>query len=67
MYRNCPEHPDIQRALEYGYEEVDQLLCPNCGTDLNYDDKVFKMDGQVIGCEHCIDTADAEDELSHGI
>jgi len=66
MYNNCPEHPDIQRALDTGYgyiEEADLLLCPNCGTDLYPSETVYKLDGRVIGCEHCVDPAEAADEL----
>lgn len=36
--------------------------CPNCGEELNFDDRVFQDGhGQVIGCEFCIDVKDAED------
>lgn len=40
--------------------------CPNCGEELNYNDKVFVNGNRVvIGCESCIDieVKDAEDAL----
>lgn len=38
--------------------------CPNCGEELNFDDKVYQTgNGVVLGCEFCIDTRDAEDVL----
>lgn len=36
--------------------------CPNCGEELNYDDRVFlNGNGVAVGCEFCIDVRDAED------
>lgn len=39
------------------------MYCPHCDRPLVYGDKVFKLDGDVIGCEYCITKVDAEDEL----
>ena len=37
-------------------------LCPVCGEELNFDDKVYRnCGGEVIGCQHCVDVDDAED------
>lgn len=40
------------------------MNCPHCGHSLVYGNTVFKLDGDVIGCEYCITKADAEDELT---
>ena len=39
--------------------------CPVCGEELNHDDKVYRnYNGQVFGCQFCIEEDDAED-VSH--
>ena len=45
-------------------EEEPMLLCPVCGCELNYDDRVYVKGDVVIGCENCIMESDAESELS---
>ena len=43
-------------------KEEPMYLCPVCGEELNFDDKVYRnCGGTVIGCQHCVDVDDAED------
>ena len=43
-------------------EQPPMWRCPECGEELNFDDKVYRDHGGcVIGCQHCIDMNDAED------
>jgi hypothetical protein len=43
-------------------KEEPMYLCPVCGEELNFDDKVYRnCGGTVIGCQHCIEEDDAED------
>lgn len=43
-------------------KEEPMYLCPVCGEELNYDDKVYRGGyGNVVGCQHCIEENDAED------
>lgn len=34
--------------------------CPICGEDLNPDDTMFLVNGDIVGCENCVTTKDAE-------
>ena len=44
--------------------EEAEYYCPECGEPLEYNDQVFRtVTGDVLGCCHCILTADAEDVL----
>ena len=54
------EHPDITRALQTGYPDVDIEYpphCPACGCECDY----FYRDcsGAVFGCENCVERVDA--------
>ena len=57
------EHPDITRALQTGYPDVDIEYpphCPACGCECDY----FYRDcsGAVFGCENCVELVDAEED-----
>lgn len=45
-------------------QEEAAYYCPECGEPLEWNDQVFRTaTGDVLGCCHCILTADAEDVL----
>ena len=56
------EHYDITAALATGYPRSapnELPLCPVCGEEC---DTVYKSyDGEVVGCESCIDVASSTD------
>ena len=55
-----------------GYGECDgcgicsenaRMSCPICGKELLPDEKVYRADGEVIGCEFCVHVVIAETVL----
>ena len=44
------------------YEEPRAIRCPACGGPLDYGDKIYYLreGGDVLGCENCIGTKDAD-------
>lgn len=66
MTHNIPDDYRIQSVERTGYtadcpEPV--MLCPNCGIELYGGSRIYRRNGQVIGCEDCIYAGYAEDEL----
>lgn len=66
MTHNVPDDYRIQSVERTGYpadcpEPV--MLCPNCGIELYGGSRIYRRNGQVIGCEDCINAGYAEDEL----
>ena len=53
------QHPDITRLEKYGMPEDPPIYCPFCGEEC---EKFYKRDGEVIGCDMCIDIVDAYTE-----
>ena len=56
------EHPDISAALATGYPRcapTELPLCPVCG-EACYT-IYLRYDGEVVGCECCIDVASSTD------
>lgn len=60
-------------TCKHGFKECDgcsscfddsetEFHCPVCEHELEPDEKVFRQDGYVIGCEHCVKYRKAEDE-----
>ena len=51
------EHPDIRMIQMTGYptdyEETDGYICPVCGREAY--EHVFRSDGEVIGCDQCVE------------
>lgn len=50
----------------YGYGECDAcgrcektILCPICGEEVT--EHLFRRDGEIVGCDQCIDIVDVED------
>ena len=41
--------------------EPDYYECPVCGTELSGGSTVYIRDGEIVGCEECIETRDAAD------
>ena len=46
-------------------ESSTRMYCPNpdCQHPLDYVEQVYKLGGEVIGCDYCITASLAEDEL----
>jgi len=65
----CPDDYRITAINRTGYVREPPIIyvCPVCGEDLSRGDKVYKnnIGGQIIGCEHCIDAVDTEDEFEN--
>ena len=58
------EDPAITRTMRTGYpypecDEVPDPRCPCCG---DICEKVFVSDGEIIGCDNCIEVRDASEE-----
>lgn len=53
------DHPDIARIERTGYGE-DEInpTCPVCGRECN---EVYIHDGEVVGCDLCVDILDVWD------
>ena len=47
-----------------GYEPDDpvELVCPVCGADCRQ--YYRNLDGEILGCEECVETVDAEDYIA---
>lgn len=61
-YRDL-EHPDITRVRRDGLPESEQpenVRCPICGKVC---DTFYKTEGEIFGCEYCVEKVDAWDEL----
>lgn len=56
-----PDAPWIRDAEMYGYpeNEVPDPVCPCCG--YQEPEQIYLMDGDAIGCDHCIKFVDAWD------
>lgn len=53
MWRNeCPDHPDIARAMREGDPEGAPVYCPVCGAEFEtaYED----AEGNIVGCDECL-------------
>lgn len=60
------EHPDITAAERTGYpagHEPIWPVCPVCGAETDTFFKSVVGTGGIIGCDHCIITTDAWDEV----
>lgn len=56
------QHPDITRAEKYGMPEEPTVCCPICGEEC---DTFYKSDGEIIGCNMCVDVVDAYSDESY--
>lgn len=56
------DHPDIERAMRTGFASAKSDLprCPECGEELTIDDWVFVRDGEVLGCEYCVERRNSD-------
>lgn len=61
---NIPDAPDIRMTEATGYPaEVKWPRCPICGQEC---ETLYKSkNGAVVGCDECIETADAWEEMDH--
>ena len=60
MWRTeCPDHPDIARAMREGDPEAAPVYCPVCGAEFEtvYED----ADGNIVGCDECLRAMDPEE------
>ena len=58
------EHPDITRMNKYGTlstEDEKPIFCPICGEEC---ESFYKLDGQIVGCDMCIEKVDAYEEMT---
>lgn len=58
------EHPDIARMNKYGTlstEDEKPIFCPICGEEC---ESFYKLDGQIVGCDMCIEKVDAYEEMT---
>lgn len=58
------EHPDITRMNKYGTlstEDEKPVFCPICGEEC---ESFYKLDGQIVGCDMCIEKVDAYEEMT---
>lgn len=63
MSYGIPDDPIIQNMERSGYpdgKEPPQPICPVCGDECG---TLYINDGQIVGCENCIETRDAWDLL----
>lgn len=51
-----------------GFAPVGKSLpkCPVCGEELSLDADVYRVGGDVVGCEHCIECSPAYDVFEDG-
>ena len=70
MSFNLYEHPDVTSAIRTGFPRHKYkrtTFCPNCGTELNEDSKMYIMNFKgvktVLGCNECIETESVEEAL----
>jgi hypothetical protein len=54
-----PDAPWIRDAELNGIPEAEDFFCPVCGAE--NPEKFYVVDGEVIGCESCVNTQDAYD------
>lgn len=57
------EDPRITRAMRtgYPYPECDEMPDPRCPCCGDVCETIYRYDGEVIGCENCIETEDASE------
>lgn len=64
-YTNIPDHPVICNLERTGYpdgKEPKYPVCPMCGEET---DTFYKtIGGEIVGCDSCIRSVDAWDELA---
>ena len=54
------QHPDITYMERTGGGETEEIQCPVCGYAC---ETFYKHDGEIIGCDICVDTVDAYEEM----
>ena len=56
-FDSIPDAPYIREAEMYGMPSPDPVHCPVCGKEC---EEIYKdKDGDVVGCEHCVQSEDA--------
>lgn len=58
------EHPDITRVNKFGTlstEEEKPVFCPICGEEC---ESFYKLDGDIVGCDMCVENVDAYEEMT---
>ena len=59
-----PDHPTIKNCENTGYpdgRELQEPMCPRCGREC--ETIYYDSNGDIVGCENCIECWDAWDEL----
>lgn len=46
-------------------QEEQTYHCPSCEHELSADEKVYRQNGEVIGCEYCITEYEACEQLEN--
>lgn len=57
--RDLPDAPWIRDAELNGMPEAEDFYCPICGAE--NPEKFYEINGEVIGCESCVNSHDAYD------
>lgn len=58
------EHPDITRMNKFGTlstEDEKPIFCPICGEEC---ESFYKLDGDIVGCDMCVEKVDAYEEMT---
>lgn len=65
MHHDFPDLPDIRNTILTGYpdgKDNSNPICPVCGSET---DRFYKNSyGDIVGCEECIVSVDAWEEMS---
>ena len=63
MMYDIPDHPVIQNMERTGYPDGKEHTYPHCPVCSAECDTIYKnSDGDIVGCDECISTADAWEE-----
>ena len=54
-----------QQPLDPPEYPEELYFCPVCDRELDYSEEVYTTDGEVIGCEYCVDRKDAGEVLGN--
>lgn len=61
--RQIPDDPIIRAMERYGVPpylaDAKEPICPLCGSECQ---TIYKADGEIVGCDNCVDSFDAYDE-----
>lgn len=53
-----PDAPWIRGEYDDDLPDIPDPVCPICGSELP--ETIYLVDGQVVGCAHCVEAQDAD-------